>query len=548
MKSIRMVANMPDLPQPFYMRDWKKVTRDYDCLAFNFNQKGDLMPLIWMDEACDTFGLPSYICSSEKKHGSHHESITCMASVAGASLAGVDKTTGEYDFVRMCECYFGEHDGVILNVPEKGGGRAGGSIWYDCYANITFTILNHLYPNHGRLPEYMRRSADSWCEAVTQLSCNHSYTPDFNFTGYRHSERRPYHNGTWIEPEGAAGVAWIMYMAHTAYGDVKYLDACRSCMKFLQENKRNPYYEILLPYGATVAARLNAEKGDSWDVDKILNWCFDGDSYCRPGWGVIDSRWGDFDCHGLVGSRTDSSLWGMQDVPEQVKADSAGYAFVTNTYSMVAALAPLCRYDKSYVRDIAKLILNTANASRLYYPGFHSRRSQSAGFFHSDPYDCIAYEGLRKRWDGVDCFATGDPQRYMWDSLDLGLYGSSHVGYLAGVADTTDVEGILRLDCLRTDFFAADAYPTFLYFNPHTDTRTVTVYTDGSRDLYDTVSETFFSYNSSGSTPITLAPGQAVQLVSVPSEGEYTRDGHRLLKNGIVVDYRIDMFPRTVKS
>lgn len=41
-----MVANMPDLPRPFYMRDWKQVARDYDCLAFNINLKGDFMPLI----------------------------------------------------------------------------------------------------------------------------------------------------------------------------------------------------------------------------------------------------------------------------------------------------------------------------------------------------------------------------------------------------------------------------------------------------------------------------------------------------------------------
>ena len=66
--------------------------------------------------------------------------------------------------------------------------------------------------------------------------------------------------------------------------------------------KESRFYEILLPMSAIVAARLNAEEGCNYDVQKILDWTFDGcqDPKGRYGWGVIAERWGDYDVHGLL--------------------------------------------------------------------------------------------------------------------------------------------------------------------------------------------------------------------------------------------------------
>ncbi|MFX0205506.1 MAG: hypothetical protein ACFFDT_05930, partial [Candidatus Hodarchaeota archaeon] len=37
---IDRVELMPNLPEPFHMRDWRQVARDYDDLVFNFNKTG----------------------------------------------------------------------------------------------------------------------------------------------------------------------------------------------------------------------------------------------------------------------------------------------------------------------------------------------------------------------------------------------------------------------------------------------------------------------------------------------------------------------------
>ena len=44
--AISRVEQMPNLPQPYVMRDWTQVTRDYLDLVFDFDQRGDHLPLV----------------------------------------------------------------------------------------------------------------------------------------------------------------------------------------------------------------------------------------------------------------------------------------------------------------------------------------------------------------------------------------------------------------------------------------------------------------------------------------------------------------------
>ena len=59
-------------------------------------------------------------------------------------------------------------------------------------------------------------------------------------------------------------------------------------MAFLQNRpqKEGTFYEIMMPYGAYLAVRMNAELGTAYDELKMLNWCFDGNNSDRDGWGV----------------------------------------------------------------------------------------------------------------------------------------------------------------------------------------------------------------------------------------------------------------------
>ena len=99
-------------------------------------------------------------------------------------------------------------------------------------------------------------------------------------------------------------------------------------MTFLQNRpeKEGTFYEIMMPYGAYLAVRMNAELGTAYDELKMFNWCFDGNNSDRDGWGVMCERWNKYDVHGLVGQKKDEQ-----------------YAFAMNTFSQAAALVPIVK-------------------------------------------------------------------------------------------------------------------------------------------------------------------------------------------------------------
>ncbi|OPA79163.1 hypothetical protein BVG16_08690 [Paenibacillus selenitireducens] len=547
MNMIRKVGEMPNIPSPFLMRDWNQVAQHYDALVFDFEAKGDFLPFIWWDrsrsnEKRDTFGLPSYVGMDRGESG--HEAINCVAALLGATLVGRDKSNqNSVNWVSMCENYYNTDNGefLFLNSTRAESGR---SFWYEIYPHVLLYSLSFYYPGLGRLDEIMHKTADRWYEACYELGGKNGI-PDFNHLSYNFQTKKPVDNGKWVEPEAAAGIAWLEYMAYSKWKDPKHLTAADWCMSFLEQSANNPFYEILLPYGAYIAARMNAELGRDYDVQKLINWCFDGDSHCRKGWGVISERWGDYDCHGLCGSLTDwGQRWDLGPNPlfDEYKEDSSGYAFAANTFSLAAAFIPLVRYDTRFAKDIGKWMLNAANNARLFYPDALPKQQQSCAFYRSDPNHVIAYEGLRKKWDDQSPYMTGDGIRYSWGCIDLGLYGSSHVGIFGGIISQTNDPCILQLDCLKTDYFRDEAYPTYLYYNPYDLEKTVLIDVgQGLTDIYDAVSHVYIQKGARGETSLTLPPDSAVVVVLSPAEGSVRNQGVKRLVNDVVVDYNTTM-------
>jgi hypothetical protein len=443
-----------------------------------------------------------------------------MGAILGATVAGIDKSKGEHNWVLMCEAYFNSKNGqdLVLNRTTHG---TGGSFWYEIWPHVLFYALADRYPDTGSMDAIVRTTADRWRDACLAMKGDKEI-PDFNFTAFDFATMKPVFNDRWREPDAAAGVAWLEYAAWAKWREPRHLDAADGCLRFLDARSEGPLYEVLMPFGALAAARMNAEMGRNYDVGKMINWCFEG-SVARPGWGIIADRWGDSDCHGLQGSIT----------------DGGGYAFAMSTFAFPAALVPLARYDERYARAIGRYVLNAANAARLFYPDEHPPDRQSSAFWTGDPQHVIPYEGLRKQWQGKSPYATGDPLRLKWGpKTDLGLYGGSLVGLFGGLIATTNVEAILRLDCLATDFYRDKAYPTFLYYNPHKVARKVELDVgDEKRDLYDAVSNRFLRKGVSGKASLTIPADGAVVLVVAPAGGKVTREGRKTLVNGVVVDY-----------
>ncbi len=544
---IDRVELAPNLPEPYCMRDWKAVATGYDQLAFDLNTQGEHLPLIWLDDNhininSTGFGIATYVGDyrtiNEIKGARVYESIATMGSVLGATLIGIDKTLGEYNWVQMCEAFYctANEEYLVLNKPVD---RSGSSFWYETFPHIMFYSLAERYPGTGQMDAIVDATAKRWYEACVVLTDNGKH-PDFNHTAFNFSTMQPVDNGLWREPGSAGSIGWIQYMAYRraiAAGDVdaqQHLDAADWCMQFLDSWPTNPYYEVQLLFGAYTAARMNAELDRDYDLHKLLNWCFDR-SVARQDMVMIAERWGDHDVHGLMGSR------------RQDERGAGGYAFAMNTFITAWPIVPIARYDDRYARAIGKWTLNAANAARLFYANEHPADRQSCPDWQGDPDSVIAYEGIRNRWhaDRPDevLFAAGDPLTEDWGPIetDFGLYGSAFSGVFGAIIAPTNDEKILRLDLLATDFYRQPAYPTYLYFNPYASEKTVQVEVGREpRDVYDSVANRFIRRDVSGLIEITIAPDSAVVIVLTPASGAVTRDGRRTLVEGVVVDYRDD--------
>lgn len=524
------VNMMPNLPEPFLMRDWKQVTRDYDNIFFNFNKTGDFLPLISWDNNRwnidqETFKMPSYVGT-----GISDEAINGLAAVLSATLVGIDKSNqSSYNWVKMIENWFNNdtNQDIYLNNRHT---IAGNTFWYEIFPNILFYQLASIYPDTGDFQYEFHSVADRWYEASVGMGgLTDPWTiPNFNYTAYSFNTMKPIYNNKWREPDAAAGIAWLEYMAYLEYKDPKYLVAADWALQFLDELDFNPLYEILLPYGAYITARINAELGRTYDISKIINWAF-GPADARSGWGVIADNWGGYDVHGLHGSITDGS----------------GYAFAMGTFENVGALVPIVRYDDRYARAIGKYVLNAANAARLFYGnGLDSDHQDSEDWIELyDTNYSIAYEGLRKTWGEISPLATGDVNRNRYlnqvGPTNLALYGSSHVGIFGGIISPTNVEKILQLDCLITDYYHEEAYPTYLYYNPFANSKTIEIDIGPEMgSLFETTSETFLVTNVTGLTSFQISADSAVVVVIVPADGILSNNGTKTQINDITVDYK----------
>ncbi len=539
--TINRVELMPNMPSPYEMRDWKRVALGYDSLVFNHNLMGTHLPLIfWRSNTVNypghpSFGLHTYVGTNAPTAG---EAINVIPAVVGASLVGIDKSNQNgYNWVLMCEEYFNKISGeyVYLNHPVT---HTGVDWWYETMPNLFFYQLYDMYPGTGDFAYQFHTVADRWLEAVDSMggSTTPWQRPYMNYRAFNLLTMTPLTTGT-PEPEAAGAIAWILYNAYSETGTPEYLVGAEWAMEFLSNWILNPSYELQLPYGAYTAARMNAELGTVYDIEKIINWCFEVGSLRY--WGVIVGNWGGYDCYGLVG-----------------EANGPGhYAFNMNGLEQVGALLPMVRYDDRFARAIGKWVLNVANATRLMYSNYLPDTNQSnATWAHQyDPNSYIGYEAMRRVWNTISPYATGDAMAGSWAATNLALYGSSHVGILGGIIDTTNIPMILKLDALVTDYFHDPAYPTFLYFNPYDSAQIVEINAGtGLHDLYDATTNSFLATNVSGATTFTLSADAAVLLVITPAGGTVSYNLDQMLINDVVVDYSsgqmVSNYPPRIKS
>ncbi len=546
---INRIETMPNKPLPYVMRDWKRVARGYDSLVFNSTATGQYLPFLslysntvnYPDQ--QSFKLPSYVGSVS----SAGEGINCLPAVVGASLVGINKSNQHgVNWVAMCKEWFNTRpdENVYLNQPRASSGK---DWWYETMPNIFFYQLCDLYPTTSDFSNQFTTVADRWLSSLRAMGGNAApwNVPNMNHRAWSLSTMTPNDAGV-REPEAAGAIGWILYNAFVETGQTNYRIGAEWALEFLNSQQSNPAYELQLAYGVYAAARMNAELGTTFDVGKMLNWCFDLGPLRN--WGSMgkDDNWFGYDCAGLIGE-----VNGVNN-----------YAFSMNTFEQLGALVPLVRYDARFARAIAKWALNAANAARLFYPNYlpdehQDSRSWSTSF---DANSYIAHEALRqyKSYIGPSNntpgpYATGDAIAGGWAATNLSLYSSSHVGIPGGIIDTTNVPMILRLDVLKTDYYHSAAYPTYLYFNPDSIQHAVNVDAgSGQHDIYDAVAHSFVLKDVSGIISLPINANSAVLIVLAPALGISTYDLDRFLINGVVVDYHagrvVPNYPPRIKS
>ncbi len=528
------VDDFPSAPSPWRDLDWRQRAIDYDSYVYDWTDRGVYTTIredthaLNMPEGSTSYSMPAYYGDTRTVSGvGHQEAVTLIASVVGATLVGIDKSDQDgHDYVDMLRTFFHPDLGVARNTPASDAAAPGGkSMWYATTANVLYSMLASQYPDAADMTTMQRSIADQHYAMLVALGGQRAdlTMQDFDFATMTKTTGRNEGGDT------AAGTAAILLWAHDAFGDQKYLDGAIWAMDYL-EREKNLYYEMLPLLAPYVAARLNAEAGTDYDVTKYLATLRAGTDV-RGGWGTVEGNWGDYDVSGLSGSRTDLN----------------GYAFAMNSFA-TPWLAATARYDTRYADAVGRWMLQVYNASRYFYADQMPVDAQQHGDrFIADPAHVIAYEGLRHQGPaGIIATADTYDRASSWginpETTQLGMYGSSWVGFLGGTLSATNVERVLRTDLDALDPYAPSPYPTALYYNPREDDAVVDVRLESSdaRDLYDAVTGRLLAQRVSGAARVTVPAGSSLVLVEAPADAVVSRAGAVTLLDDVPVRYDTD--------
>lgn len=520
---LRISLYNQNIPNDYAIIDWRDRALKFDQLIFDEEATGKYLPLIWEDETYDSFGLPAFVGDGRMHNDGAQEAVTNIAAVVSATLLGVDKSE-DVDYVRQLSAFFSEEEQIVLNNPA--GSSETTSMWYLLYPTILFAHTSDLYEEHEVLREQLLTAIESWYQAYVIMY--NDGEPDFDYTGFNFLTNEPYRNGVWTEPDSAVGIALLMYYGYEMTGDEKYLEASINSMDYMEEYWGSPLYEALMYFGPYLASKLNAFHGTNYDILNFLNDNFNASSIPRGGWGSIIGQWGNYDMNGLYGSAT----------------DGGGFAFSMNTFAGAGAVVPVVHYDTRFARSIGKWMLHLTSNSRYYFATETNPANQSCTYFNDDCEDihplikeAIPYEGIRRDSQGRTPWFGGDAIIYGWAETDFSLYSGAHTGILAALVEETNVENILRLDLQATQFFNEHDFPTYMYYNPHEEVKSVDyhVESDGKVDLYNTMTNTIVESNVSGTTTIEIKADDAIVITEIPAGSPIVeREGNYFVDNKFV--------------
>jgi hypothetical protein len=349
----------------------------------------------------------------------------------------------------------------------------------------------------------VKRSADRLIDLAHQISY------DFNDQGYRFNTRVPFTNkDIYRQPDTIGGYAYVQLLAYEMLGEQRYLDEAIKALKLYQAFPKNPWYEI--PSGAMAslaAARLSVSEA-AIDMHKVLSFAL-----ATGGHPMQTGEWGGKEVNGLMA--------GFSTEPE-------GQAYSMESLMPLPYLLPMLRYRPEFATEVGRYFLNTAANMRLFYADCVPRENQS----RPDLTAAVPYERLTQEVDGHSPYASGD-----YDS-HRSIYGGAYALIWGELVKPTEDEFILQMNLSRTDFLAAKSFPTYLYYNPYTQAKQITLKLEsGNFDLYDLTAHKFIYEKQTGSVTLTLPASAGRVFVVIPSSAQRKTHKNAMLCDGITVDY-----------
>ncbi|WP_035369493.1 hypothetical protein [Acholeplasma hippikon] len=513
-----------ELPQNYEIIDFKSRAHLYDSFVYDFEKTGTFLPLIWEDETFDTYGIAAYVGDYRNGQDGTQEAVTSIAAVLSASLLGIDKSNQNgFNFVHALNVFFNQEEKVVINNPS--GNSRNISMWYMIYPAILFTQVSLLYEDEVLLRENALTTIESWYQAYTVMNNQNNY----DYTGFNFQTMQPYKNNIWTEPDSAVGISLLMYYGYQLTANEKYKTAAIDTMTYIDKKySGSPMYEILLYFAPYLAARYNQEFDTNFDVNRLFNLVFNGNSIPRGGWGMLNDNYNGFAVSGLMGSIT----------------DGGGYAFSMNSFAAAFIMAKTVKYDTRFASSVGKWLNHLISNSRYFFPDYAkdenetmylSEFSEDTIKFNDLANNIFPYEGIRKSGSAKTPWFGGDPTVYGWAQTDFSIYSGASIGMLGSLYEKTNVDGILKIDLNQGDFFNEEE-KTYLLYNPYETNQTVNYIVDGTKTLYDKVTDKIISENVSGTYQLELSPKQSVIIVELPVNANLTKTDKLVIFNDRVIN------------
>lgn len=369
--------------------------------------------------------------------------LTCYGPMAmGKELRG----SGLDELARSLKAYFNEQYGLFLDGP----GATLCEYWYLMNVNaLAFALIQSRFAHD---PEWLARVERA---AASLRSMAHQIKYNFNDQGYDYAKGAPFtRQDIYRQPDAVGGYSYVMLLAWKMTGKNDCLAEAKTAIDHYTAFQKNPWYEVPSDAMAVLAAARLESMGYAADSRKALDFVLDSNIGL-----MATGKWGSAPVDGLMAGFC---------------TEPAGEAYSMESMVAFPYLMPALRFRPQLADAVARYALNAAANLRWFYPEYLPHNSQS----RPDLTPSVPYERLDREAKGHSPYAGGD------FAGQRSVYGGAYVMWLDKMVQPQGDPWLLRWDLTVTNFVDRDLPPTFLYYNPYSEAKHVSVEAAGGvRDL-----------------------------------------------------------------